>query len=90
MSAGQVIGIIIVVALLFSFLVPVFSMTSESGSLFGANYETTANVSLTFYALRCGSYMNAHDTGTFGGITITHPTSNGYNFQCNFAVSSNH
>jgi len=88
MGSGTVIGIIIVIALLFSFFVPVFSMTSQSGSLFGATYETSAAVSLSFLLFRCGSYVNAHSSGTLGGITITHPISNGYNFQCSFSASS--
>jgi hypothetical protein len=88
MGLGKWIAVIVVLAVLFSFLVPIFHTTSDSGRFFGATYQVDADVSLTFLVAHCGSYINAHSSATLGGITITHPISSGYNFQCNFAVSS--
>jgi len=87
MRLGRLIVILIVIFVLFSFLVPVFPVTSQSGSFFGASYQVDADVSLTFLISHCGSYVNAHSSASFGGITITHPISNGYNFQCSFSTS---
>jgi len=82
------IAILVVLIILFSFFVPVFHSTSDSGRFFGATHQVDADESLTFLLAHCGSYMNAHSTATLGGITITHQISSGYNFSCNFSTSN--
>jgi hypothetical protein len=88
MGAASWAAIIIVVLILFALFVPVFPMTSRSGSFFGASYSVDADVSLSFLISHCGSYVNAHQSASLGGITITHPISKGYNFSCNFSVKN--
>jgi hypothetical protein len=82
------IAIIAVLIILFSFFVPVFHATSDSGRFFGATYQVDADESLTFLIAHCGSYINAHSTTTLGDIVITHQISHGYNFACNFSTSN--
>jgi hypothetical protein len=88
MGATRWIAVIAIVFVAFILFVPVFPMTSQSGSFFGASYAVDADVSLSFLATHCGSYVNAHESATLGGVTITHPTSSGYNFSCNFSNSN--
>jgi hypothetical protein len=79
---------VVVLLVLFALFVPVFPETSQSGSFFGATYQVSADVSLSFMSSHCGSYVNAHSTASLGGISITHPISKGYNFSCNFQTKS--
>ena len=88
MGAIRWIAILVVVFIIFAFFVPLFPMTSQSGSFFGATYGVDADVSLTFLATHCGAYVNARESGSFGGIQVTHPISSGYNFACNFSTSN--
>jgi hypothetical protein len=86
MGAARWIVILVVVFIICAFFLPVFPMTSQSGSFFGATYSVDADVSLAFLVAHCGAYVNAHESATFGGIQVTHPISSGYNFACNFST----
>jgi hypothetical protein len=88
MGLAKWIAIVVVLIILFSFFVPVFHATSDSGRFFGATYQVDADESLTFLIAHCGSYMNAHSTATLGSIVITHQISHGYNFVCNLSTSN--
>ena len=88
MGAVRWVAVIVVVLVIFALFVPVFPMTSQSGSFFGASYSVNADVSLSFLATHCGSYVNARESANLGGIQLTHPISKGYNFACNFSTSN--
>src|ERR1700730_947061 len=88
MGAARWVALIVVIFVVFAFFVPVFPVTSQSGSFFGATYSVDADGSLTFLATHCGAYMNAHQSASFGGVQISHPISSGYNFACNFSTSN--
>jgi hypothetical protein len=88
MGVARWAAVIIVILIVFALFVPIFPSKSQSGSFFGASYQVDADVSLSFLASHCGSYMNAHSSASLGSITITHQISRGYNFSCNFSTSN--
>lgn len=82
------IALIAVIVVVFAFFVPVFP-TQTSSDYFGVvQAQVTADVSLTFLASHCGSYINAQYTATYLGVQTTHPLSKGYNFSCDVQVTS--
>lgn len=88
----RTLGLVLIVVLalaIFAFFVPVFPISQTSSGYFGASQGTvTADVSLTFLISHCGSYVNAQYTATFLGLQSTQPISKGYDFACNFQVTS--
>jgi hypothetical protein len=89
MKTVRLVAIIIVLLAIFALLVPVFYLDQTSSAYFGtAHAQVTADVSLTFLLFHCGSYINAKYTQSFLGFQSSQPISQGYNFACNFQVSS--
>jgi hypothetical protein len=87
MGAAGYFAFVVVLLVIFALFVPVFPATSQSGNFFGATYQVSADVSMSFLVSHCGSYVNAHQSATLGGISISHPISKGYNFSCHYSSS---
>ena len=68
---------------------PAFPVMEASSEYFGvARAQVTADVSFSFLISHCGSYVNAQYTATFLNLQASQPLSKGYNFSCNFQVTS--
>jgi len=64
--------------------VPFVPQTRGSGQFLGAHYQSTADVSPTYYLFHCGSYVNSHlSTELAFGYTGIYQLSQGYTFTCN-------
>ncbi len=76
-----VIGIAIIgLVVLF---VPFVPQTSSAGQFFGSHYQTSADVSPSYYVFHCGSYVNSRFTAQLGsGFTGFYDLSKGYTFTC--------
>ena len=78
--------IVLVGVLVFAPIVPV---SRSSSWFFGAgNTQTTADVSPTFLLLHCGAIVNAQASNSLLGFNSTSPVTQGYNFICNFRITS--
>ncbi len=82
MSARKLAIVLIVIAFIALFL-PFIPHTNSSGQFFGAQYQTTADVSPTFLVFHCGSYVNSHFAAQLAsGFSAFYHLSKGYTFSC--------
>ncbi len=70
---------------LVALFVPFVPQTQASGHFLGASYRQTSDVSPTYYAFHCGSYVNSQFVTQLGsGYTGLVQLSKGYTFSCNY------
>lgn len=82
MSARKWVAVFVIVGLIALF-VPFIPYTSASGQFFGAHYQSTADVSPSYYAFHCGSYMNSRISAQLGsGFSGFYNLAKGYTFTC--------
>ncbi|MGA2664735.1 MAG: hypothetical protein ABSF83_07310 [Nitrososphaerales archaeon] len=75
-------GMGVVVLLLVFFLVPAIPYTFSSVNFAGYSGGVSAQVSPSFYALGCGVVFNPTETGSVGGITVSHQIYSGGEWRC--------
>ena len=76
-----VVGLIVAVAL----FVPFIPQTQASGHFVGVQYQRTSVVSPSYYAFRCGSYVNSQAVAHIGSVfTGVYQLSKGYTFTCSY------
>ena len=76
------IAALVLVALVALF-VPFVPQTQASGQFIGAHYQRTADVSPSYYAFHCGSYINPQVAVQLGsGFDGFYQLSKGYTFAC--------
>ncbi|MDA4123579.1 MAG: hypothetical protein OK456_10410 [Thaumarchaeota archaeon] len=74
-------GIIVIIVLVF-FLAPLVPYTFSSVNFAGYSGNVSAQVSPSFYALGCGIVFNPTQSGSLGGITVSHQIYSGGEWQC--------
>ena len=88
MNRTLLLGVIIVLVGVLVFA-PIIPVSRSSSWFFGAgNTQTTADVSPTFLLLHCGAIVNAQSTNSLLGLNSTSQITQGYNFICNFKITS--
>jgi hypothetical protein len=74
--------IVVVLGLVVFFFVPLVPYTFSSENFAGYTGQVSAQVSPSFYALGCGIVFNPTQSGSAGGITISHQIFSGGEWRC--------
>ena len=80
---GAVVGAIVVVVVVLAFLfAPIIPYTFSSANFAGYSGSVSATVSPSFYALGCGIVFNPTESGSLGGVTVSHQIYSGGEWRC--------
>ncbi len=78
--AGLVLALVLVAV-----FVPLVPATIASGQFLSIHYQQTASESASYYAFRCGSYINPRVSAQIGsGFAAFYQLSRGYSFSCDY------